>query len=264
MQAKIQAVKDKVAQCIAQAEAKFGITMPAVQIRFDLKGRAAGMAGYKGNFIQQFYYLRFNIVHMQLGGQSWEHLLNDTVPHEVAHTVCQAFPQFGNAHNAGWKRVCIALGGNGKRCYSAEDAPEAIAKQRPYTYTTSTGHTVAVSPIIHRKIQTRGASYRFKGKGNVSKACAYTLSTATSVVSKVPTVTPHTAPTVRVPVVTKPVQHSIAAAGSKADMLRAYLKQAKADVGSEAEERTVAWAIATLGMSRTLARTYVKNNWSKV
>ena len=126
MQAKIQAVKDKVASCIALAEQKFNIKMPAVQIRFDLTGRAAGMAGRKGFA----YYLRFNVSHMSLGGQSWEHILNDTVPHELAHTVCQSNPQFGRNHDAGWKRVCLALGGNGNRCYKQEDAPEAVEKAK--------------------------------------------------------------------------------------------------------------------------------------
>lgn len=253
MQAKIQAVQAKVAQCIAAAEAKYNVTMPKVQIRFDLTGRAAGMAGMRyGNF-----YLRFNVSHMSLGGKSWDHLLNDTVPHEVAHTVCQANPMLGNNHNDGWKRVCLALGGNGRRCYSAEDAPEAVAKQRPFTYTSTSGAAVAVSPIIHRKIQN-GASYRYRGMGTVSKMCSYSTTTAQSVVKKV------AAPTV--PAVAKvAVERHVPAGGmSNASLIRAYLAKAKADFGSEAEEKTVQFAIGALGMKAALARTYVKNNWNKV
>jgi predicted SprT family Zn-dependent metalloprotease len=269
MQAKVEAVKAKVAQCIALAESKFGIKMPAIQIRFDLTGRAAGMAGCKLDRFERTahdMYLRFNTVHMRLGGQSWEHILNDTVPHEVAHSVCQAFPQFGRNHDAGWKRVCVALGGNGSRCYKQEDAPEAVAKAKPYAYTTSTGHIVAVSPVIHRKIQTRGASYMFRGKGRVSKAQPYTMTNASMLTA--PTVTKVAAPIapakavdimarMRMPVV---AQHS---GSSNAERIRAYITIAKADSGSEAFEKAVQYGIVALGMKAALARTYVKNNWDR-
>jgi len=267
MQAKIQAVKDKIAQCIKLAETNFGITMPQVQVRFDLKGRVAGMAGYQYSFKTGpcNFYLRFNVTHMSLGGQSWEHILNDTVPHEVAHTVCQAFPKHGRAHDAGWKNVCRILGGNGNRCYKAEEAPEAVAVQRPYAYTTSTGHLVAVSPIIHRKIQTLGSSYTYRGKGRISKAQPFTLTQASMLASPTKPVAPTVLPAYVPPVFKPIVAYTAAPVGvSKADAIRAYLAQAKKDVGSEAMERTIAWAVNELGMTRTLARTYVKNNWSKV
>ena len=261
MQSKIEQVKQKVAQCIALAESKFGIKMPAVQVRFDLRGRAAGMAGCQRSWMgpSTNFYLRFNVQHMQLGGQTWEHLLNDTVPHEVAHTVCQAFPQFGRNHDAGWKRVCVALGGNGRRCYSEEDAPEAIVAQRPYTYVTTLGHRIAVSAAIHRKIQQGSVRIANNGRGRLTKDCAYFL-TATA-----PATAPVVQPAPKAKAVAPVARSVVAPAGaSKADQLRAYLAQAKRDVGSEAEEKTVLWAMATLGMTRTLARTYVKNNWNKV
>lgn len=253
MQAKIQAVKDKVAQCIALAEQKFNIKMPAVQVRFDLTGRAAGMAGMRmGNF-----YLRFNTQHMALGGQSWEHILNDTVPHEVAHTVCQSNPQFGRQHDAGWKRVCLALGGNGNRCYRQEDAPEAVAKAKPYAYTTSTGHVVAVSPVIHRKIQTRGAAYTYRGKGRISKDSKVTMTNASMLAAPTKPVAPTVAPVVRPVAPAAPK-----AGGSNADKVRALIAHAKAN--GHSADTVVAAAVAQLGMTRALAATYTKNNWNKV
>ena len=255
MQGKIEQVRSRVAQCIAQAEAQFGIKMPRVNIRFDLTGRAAGMAGcsYAGGGAAQDFYLRFNVKHMNLGGQTWEHLLNDTVPHEVAHSVCQAFPQFGRRHDAGWRRVCLALGGNGQRCYTAEDAPEAVAAQRPFTYVTTTGAQVTVSPIIHRKIQG-GKVYRATAGGELTRQCAYSTTA--------PTVT-REAPVSSFKLPEVPPRTSEAPRASKADRLRAYLAVAKRRVGSEAREQTIAWAVAELGMTRGLAATYVKNNWDR-
>lgn len=248
MQSKIDAIKAKVAQCIALAEKTYGVTMPQVQVRFDLTGRAAGVAGMRyGSF-----YLRFNTKHMALGGQTWEHLLNDTVPHEVAHTVCQAFPKFGQKHNDGWKRVCIALGGNGRRCYSEDDAPEAVAALRPYVYVTTSGNTVRVTKVIHSKIQTRGASYSYRGGlGSINRACEYSYMTAPAVVAaKKPVVT----------VVAKKPEVKVVAknTASKADLIRAMI------ANGFTEEQVIARAVSELGMSRTLARTYYKNNLSKV
>ena len=133
--ARKQAIINKVNEVIALGNKVLGVTLPKVDIRFDLKGRAAGMAGGTRSFMQAGatnLYVRFNVDHMRLGGQSWEHLLNDTVPHELGHSYCQAFPQLGRNHDAGWKRVCVALGGNGSRCYKQEEAPEAVAKAKPY------------------------------------------------------------------------------------------------------------------------------------
>ena len=255
MQSKIEQVRSRVAQCIAQAEAQFGIKMPQINIRFDLTGRAAGMAGCSqawGGAATGFY-LRFNVQHMALGGQTWEHLLNDTVPHEVAHSVCQAFPRFGRRHDAGWRRVCLALGGNGSRCYTAEDAPEAVAAQRPFNYITTTGAQVAVSPTIHRKIQG-GSVYRVRQGGQLTRQCSYST-TAPAVTREAPV------SSFKLPVV--PPRTSEAPAASKADRLRAYLSVAKRNVGSEAKEQTIAWAVSVLGMTRGLAATYVKNNWDR-
>jgi predicted SprT family Zn-dependent metalloprotease len=246
MQSKIQAVRNKVNECINDAERTFGITMPKVDVRFDLTGRAAGMAGMRYGA----FYLRFNVSHMSLGGQTWEHLLNDTVPHEVAHTVCQAFPKFGRSHNDGWKQVCVALGGNGRRCYSEEDAPEAIAAMRPYVYVTTNGNTVRVTKVIHGKIQTRGASYSYKGgKGSINRQCQFNYMTAPAVVAaKKPVV-----------VVAKAKPVTVAKnTASKADLVRAMI------ANGMTEAQVVARCVSDLGMKAGLAKTYYKNNLNKV
>ena len=252
MQAQVEAIRAKVQQCIALAESKFGITMPNVQIRFDLRGRAAGMAGMKANYQGgRTFYLRFNIQHIQLGGKTYEHLLNDTVPHEVAHTVCQAFPQFGKNHDAGWKRVCVALGGNGTRCYSENDAPEAVALQRPWVYITTAGKEVRVTKVLHSKIQ-RGAAYTVRGKGSINNQCQYNYMTAPA--TRTPVVV-NTAPTASAQPVQRTAVPAVApATASKAEQVRAMLRR------GNTPEQVVEWAVAVLGMKAALARTYVKNN----
>lgn len=252
MQDQIQQVKAKVAECIKKAEKSYGVKMPKVDVRFDLTGRAAGMAGMRnGNF-----YLRFNVNHMRIGGQTWEHLLNDTVPHEVAHTVCQAFPKFGRNHDAGWKRVCIALGGNGRRCYDEADAPEAVAAMRPYVYITTKGHEVRVSKVMHTKIQ-KGASYTARGKGSLNRECQYSFMTAPTVAAtKKPVVVE--APKAKA----APKERHVPAGGqSNASLIRARIAQAKAR--GEQMGDVILFGVQVLGMTKALATTYVKNNWNK-
>jgi predicted SprT family Zn-dependent metalloprotease len=256
----------KVAAVIEKGNKVLGVTLPHVDIRFDLKGRAAGMAGGTRSFWQAGatnLYVRFNVEHMMLGGQTWDHLLNSTVEHELAHSFCQAFPKHGRAHDTGWKNVCRILGGNGNRCYKQEEAPEAVAVQRPYAYTTSTGHLVAVSPIIHSKIQS-GRAFTYRGKGSITKAQPFTRTQASMLAAPTTPIAP-TAPIVFSTKQVPPAVRTVAPAGvSKADAIRAQIAVVKAAQGSEAFEVVVAWAVNELGMTRTLARTYVKNNWSKV
>lgn len=245
-----QLIRAQVAACVAQAEHKLGIKLPEINIRFDLTGRAAGMAGKRyGTF-----YLRFNTAHMAMGGNTWLHLLNNTVPHEVAHTVCQAFPQYGSNHDAGWKRVCVMLGGNGQRCYSAEDAPEAVAQLRPWVYMTTLGHQVRVTKIIHTKIQ-RGTSYLTKGnRGGLNRQCSYNYMTAPAVVQSLAPTVRTAAPTVRTTVACAP-------AISNAARIRARIALAKSC--GQGQQVVVEWSIAVLGQSASLARSYVNNNWLK-
>ncbi len=240
MQTKIKAVEAKVQECIALAEKKFCIKMPEVAVRFDLTGKAAGVAGWRwGNF-----YLRFNIKHMALGGKTFDHILNDVVAHEVAHTVCQAHPQFGRNHDRGWKTVCLSLGGNGRRCYSSEDAPEAAIAQNPYVYISTNGSEIRVTKRLHNKIQ-KGSEYAYRnGKGQLNRQCAYNYMqaptiTKTKTTKLVITETTHTSKL------------------SKADQIRNQIALGKT------KEECIQFGITVLGMKRTLARTYVNNNWSK-
>lgn len=237
-----QEVRAKVAQLIAQYETRTGQKVPQIDIRFDLRGRSAGQAGARG----WNYWMRFNKDMMLNAG--WDHLLNDTVPHELAHIICFANGT-DRAHGYAWRRTCQELGGSGERCHS-----EAVtyAKGRTYVYTSSTGHTVNLSETKHRRIQ-QGAGYTFKdrSKGRLDRTCSYSLLGSTTVV------TPAVQPTAVLP---KPVP-SRDSGTSKADLVRGRIQQAKRD--GDGSSVVVNWAVTTLGMSLSLAKTYVKNNWHR-
>ena len=242
---RIDMVKTRVTELIAKANKLYGITLPQIDVRFDLRGTSAGQARQRGGH----YAIRFNTQLMQNDG--WDHMINDTVPHELAHIICFFDRKLGRNHDAGWKRVCLALGGNGERCHDEE----VSYAHGTFYYTTNTGNVIAVSKQRHTKIQ-RGRVYRWRDGSVINKDTQYSLKKPTAP-QAAPVVQPAVKPTT-VPVVQAPP----ASAGlSKADQVRAKIRECRRD--RQGRQVAIDWAIMVLGMNKTLARTYVENNWLK-
>jgi predicted SprT family Zn-dependent metalloprotease len=242
---RIEMVKTRVKELVAKANKLYGITLPEVDVRFDLRGRCAGVAGHQWGH----YYMRFNVDMMQ--NSAWDHLYNDTVPHELAHIVCYFKPQLGRNHDGGWKRVCRALGGNGERCHNEE----VVYAHGTVYYTSSTGEVIPVSRQRHAKIQ-RGASYGFRGKGRLDRQCQYSLKKPAA-----PQAAPVVQPAVKPATVPVVQAAPVVAGSSKADQVRAKIRECKQ--AGQGRQTAIDWAIMVLGMNKTLARTYVENNWLK-
>lgn len=161
-------IRDKCQEVFAKATSYWPhLDFSKVGIRFDLKGRCAGMAHYDraGN-----HYMRFNAD--MLKREAFEHLLNDTVPHEIAHIVCFMDRKLGRNHDSGWCNVCLKLGGTGQRCHTEE---VVYGKGYTYEYISSNGSTIRVGDKYHCDIQS-GSTLPFrKGKGSLHKGCAYSV-----------------------------------------------------------------------------------------
>lgn len=253
--ARIEQVRKRVQEVFAVATAKYGLDLSKVTVRFDLRGRSAGMAGCKldryGN--AKDHYMRFNVDQIMHG--NLENMLNDTVPHEIAHVVCYMNPMLGSNHDNGWKRVCVALGGTGTRCHSEM---VAYAKGDTYQYITTSGAAVNVSQQRHRRIQM-GVDYTFRNGGRINKGCKWF-----KVVSAAQAIGAPKAPVkseVRAPVAPAPKAAATEKRASKADVVRSMIADAKR-LG-KSQDYVIANVVATLGMTKSLARAYVKNNWEK-
>ncbi len=242
LQERIAQVRAKIAELITKYEAGHpGQKIPQIDVRFDLRGRSAGIAGRRG----WNYFMRFNTDMMQ--NEAWDDLFKDTVPHELAHVICFANGS-DRGHGWAWRRTCQWLGGSGET-YHKEKV--VYAKGETYVYTTSTGATVHLSATRHRKVQS-GVVYRFRdGKGAINISSAYNLLGEQPVQTVKPVTT-------GVPV-QKPVQKPEGA--SKAALVRARIAQAKAR--GEGSSVVVNFAVTVLGMSLSLAKTYVAGNWHK-
>lgn len=120
-------------------------------------GRSAGLA-------HGHHKVGYNI---HIFAQDPERFINDTIPHEIAHMVVNAL-NAGKGHDKNWKHVCTMLGGNGNRCYSAENITHKLLRHRKqYQYRASCGTLVMLSDVRHKRLQQEKLSLcvvKTKGK----------------------------------------------------------------------------------------------------
>lgn len=162
-------VRAKCNEVIEAAARIYQVDLKKVVVSFDLKGRVAGWAQCK----RGVYKVKFNHDMITRGdAEVLRDMVEDTVPHEYAHIVCYMRRELGSNHDAGWQRVCLALGGTAKRTHSNE---VVFGKGTTYEYTSDRGHKLRLGDRHHRRIQA-GETLRFmRGKGNVTMACAYSI-----------------------------------------------------------------------------------------
>jgi predicted SprT family Zn-dependent metalloprotease len=121
-------------------------TAPSPAILFNIRGKSCGgmAVGYRA--------LRYNLDWYRADPADY---LGDTIPHEVAHIVAAA-TGLGAGHNAGWRRICITLGGSGSRVCKNEAVNNVASARRTnqFLYKTECGNAeVWVGPVHHSKLQ---------------------------------------------------------------------------------------------------------------
>lgn len=157
-------VMDAVDKCLNLAKELYGFDMPVKSI-FRNTGRAGGKAQRRWNE----YSVIFNT--QLLADQTIEEVINEVVPHEIAHLVCFWNPSLGNNHDRGWQRVCIALGGSGKRTH---DMPVKKARRTKKAIYQINGQEMQVGVTQHKRIQTRERRYRVAACGTAIEPSHFT------------------------------------------------------------------------------------------
>lgn len=264
-----QQILEKCKQVLKLAQERYDVDFNHVQIRFDLKGRSAGQAYMKSGVLG----MRFNCD--MLTREAFDHVLNATVPHEVAHLVCFVKKHLGKGHDAGWERICIALGGSGATRHQ-EDV--VYGKGNTYEYCTTNGHKVRVGNKHHRYIQQGGVLRYRNNKGTVSNQCSYELvgvsgrTLSAPVQIKAPATVQNTVPVVTAPVQqapAKPLQRVAAVPasiglkpGSKAAQAREIMLRGK--LAGTDYETVISQMMVAIGYDRQLARATYKANAARV
>ena len=167
-----QLVLTRVNEIIELAKTLYNLDLSKVNVRFDLKGSSAGMAGFRGIrgiVTSRNYYVRFNT---DLLNRETQTLVNDVVGHELAHTICQMNPSLGRNHDHGWARVCRSLGSNDSRTHSMA---VVYGRGNTYEYIAKSGRTVRLSQQRHNAIQCGRKMDFTKGIGLVDRTCTYTI-----------------------------------------------------------------------------------------
>lgn len=166
---RFEAIRNKTTEVLAKVRLLYGVDLKPL-VSFNLRGRVAGWAGCRHCSGQRIYTLRFN--RELIVGNHFEDIRDNTVAHEIAHLVCYARPELGKNHDAGWRRVCLALGGNG----DAQHDYEITYANGSWDYISTAGHKITISNIRHKKVQ-QGTSYTLKhGMGRIDRYCRFAAS----------------------------------------------------------------------------------------
>ena len=167
MDSRLIQVLNRTHELIKLSNQLYNTTLPPIEIKFNLRGRVAGYAGYR---FPREYYVRFN--RDMIMGDAFDHIMTNTVPHELAHIVNFHLPHTGAAHDNGWKQVCESLGGTPDRLHNI---PVKFARGRTFEYINSHGRAVRISEVIHNRIQGGQTRRCASDGGLLHKQCKYTV-----------------------------------------------------------------------------------------
>lgn len=235
-------------------------------VKFDIRSyRFVGQASGRRRHGETIYTLRLN---PKAVAENFDDMLNDTIPHEIAHLVNYANPSTGRRHNNGWKRVCLALGGNGQRLCrknanydlgqpTKDERKIAHDARRPYVYTDSNGIERRLTVQRHRKLQRLSGGYAltWRDGGKVDGNSPWRF-------NKIPTV--KQAAVKVAPKTRKPQARTRKGQMTKAQIARNLIRlHFPAGLDQLSTEQIIAKIADTCGLKLGLAKTYFNNNLSK-
>lgn len=161
----------KLNEGIAKAAARYNVTIPFPTVVYKKRGTTAGTANYRT------WTINLNPV---LLVENTDKFIERTVPHELAHLICDLV--YPHAHRPGrgvkrdvhgqyWKDIMRTLGVPSNeitRCHSY-DVTNAKKKTSSYQYKCEgCGHVFTLGPKRHAKLQSNSRAYRHTacGQGN--------------------------------------------------------------------------------------------------
>ncbi|HYQ73001.1 MAG TPA: SprT-like domain-containing protein [Gammaproteobacteria bacterium] len=146
-------VIDATRRCIARAAVLFGRELADIPVRFDLRGRAAGMYRVRNGKRE----IRYN---PHLFSKYFSDNLANTVPHEVAHYVTDVLHGLRRVrpHGPEWRAVMRAFGAEPvATCrYDLDGIP--VRRQRRFHYRCDCS-THSISSVRHNRIRDGRVRY---------------------------------------------------------------------------------------------------------
>lgn len=147
-----QEVEALTQQLLATAGNRFQQDPGKVIVRFDLTGKAAGMAIFPARSTPV---IRFNAL---LLTENRDDFLKRTVPHEVAHIVARRlFGKKIRPHGPEWRQVMQLFGAEASRCHNYDVSRSSRRTLKRYPYHCDC-RTHQLSSIRHNRV-LQGQSY---------------------------------------------------------------------------------------------------------
>lgn len=155
-----QQVVDATQGYIGVAQRYLGLAIAAITVRFDLRGRAAGMYTHR----EGQRTIRFN---PWLFANFFADNLQNTVPHEVAHYLCDVIYGLRSVrpHGKEWRTLMVMLGAEPltRHHYDLQGVP--VRRQRRIAYRCACRQH-ALSLQRHRRIQSGLGYYQCRHCGS--------------------------------------------------------------------------------------------------
>ena len=124
-----QEAEQRTRQLLAVAGRHFGREPGRVVVKFDLSGKAAGMALFPHRASP---IIRYNVL---LLAENREDFLRRTVPHEVAHVVARhLFGRRIKPHGPEWRQVMVLFGADPSRCHDYDISRASRRRLKRFDY----------------------------------------------------------------------------------------------------------------------------------
>ncbi len=152
----MKVVDAKVRETMKFAESTYKRKFKTPTIEYTVKGVVAGYADYLT------WTVNLNLFYLL---NEHENMIEDTIPHEIAHLI--AFRVYGRIkpHGWQWQSVMRSFGLDPVRCheYEDKDVRTGIRRTRQFTYTCLCSQPVTCGLNVHNKIQ--------KGRNHFCRKC---------------------------------------------------------------------------------------------
>ena len=146
----------RVKEVCSTAQSLFGVNLSIIQIVIRNCGKAAGKASCL-RYGSRVTDLKLILNSQLVNDDDASKLIEEVIPHEIAHLVCFVRPELGKNHNRGWSHVCIQLGGSGECCHRYDLNKARRTRKAVYDIN---GHVMDIGLTIHKRIQS-GRSYSY-------------------------------------------------------------------------------------------------------
>jgi SprT protein len=155
-----QQVRQATLACLRRAENLFRLGHQPVPVLFDLTGRAAGM--YRVRRRQAV--IRYN---PYIFARDFDHGLQTTVPHEVAHYITDRLYGLAHVrpHGREWRAVMQALGAPARATCSLDLSGLPLRRQRRFAYSCACT-THQLSSCRHNRVTAGRARYYCRSCGS--------------------------------------------------------------------------------------------------